>query len=390
MSQPRYVSLFTGAGGLDIGLERAGLKAVSLCEIEKVFCDTVHENQKFRHADGIDYFHGASIFNTDICEVAGADLVGGEEIDLVVGGPPCQAFSSSGKQLSVLDVRGKLVHEFLRIIDELKPRMFLFENVRGLVTARDSTGDPGGVIRDLLDQFFEIGYSCRSALLNSADYGSYQRRVRCFILGSRNGETPRFPESTHQKEPSLFHIKWNTLGEFLAQHADTDQSHFTYPTRELAKQLERLPDGSGIKSSGKAEPTRPGGHWGYRQGTFITDKNLPARTVTGSASQDWVRHDGILRRLTLHEVKLLQGFPCDWHILGTKAQKFKQVGNAVPSVFGQLLGQVIKEHLGDFPEGEAVHIDLPRSFKGYIDYTRRDHERNAKARTVHKQFSMGG
>ena len=389
MSQSRYVSLFTGAGGLDIGLERTGLKAVSLCEIEKVFCDTLHENQRFRHADGIDYFHEASILNADICEVAGADIAGGEEIDLVVGGPPCQAFSSSGKQLSVLDARGKLVHEFLRIVDELKPRMFLFENVRGLVTARDSTGEPGGVIHDLIDQFHEIGYSCRTALLNSADYGSYQRRVRCFILGSRSGEAPLFPEPTHQKEPDLFYTKWRTLGEFLTKHADTDQSHFTYPTQELAKQLGQLPDGSGIKSAGKAEPTRPSGHWGYRQGTFIADKNLPARTVTGSASQDWVRHDGILRRLTLHEAKLLQGFPCDWHILGTKAQKFKQVGNAVPTVFGQLLGQVIKDQLDDFPKGEAIPLDLPKSFKGYIDYTKRDHERNAKARTVHKQFTKG-
>jgi DNA (cytosine-5)-methyltransferase 1 len=345
MSQSHYVSLFTGAGGLDIGLERAGLKAVSLCEIEKVYCDTLHDNQQFRHADGIDYFHGASILKADICDVAWTDLAVGKEIDLVVGGPPCQAFSSSGKQLSVLDARGKLVHEFLRIVDELKPRMFLFENVRGLVTARDSTGEPGGVIHDLIDQFHELRYSCRPALLNSADYGSFQRRVRCFILGSQCGEAPLFPGPTHQKEAGFFNTKWRTLGQFLSEHADMDQSHYTYPTHALAQQLQRLPDGSGIKSPGKAEPTRPSGHWGYRQGTFIADKSLPARTVTGSASQDWVRYDGLLRRLTLHEAQLLQGFPCDWHILGTKAQKFKQVGNAVPAVFGQLLGHIIKDHL---------------------------------------------
>lgn len=389
MLPKRYVSLFTGAGGLDIGLEQAGFKAISLCEIEKVFCDTLHENQQFRHSDGIDYFHGTSIINADICDVSGVDLAGGGEIDLVVGGPPCQAFSSSGKQLSVLDARGKLVHEFLRIIEELKPKMFLFENVRGLVTARDSNGEPGGVILNLLEQFFEIGYSCRSILLNSADYGSHQRRVRCFILGCINGKAPIFPEPTHQKDPSLFHAKWKSLGEFLANHADMNPDNFTYPTKELAKQLEKLPDGKGIKSIGKAEPTRPGGHWGYRQGTFIADKNLPARTVTGSASQDWVRYDGLLRRLTLAEIKLLQGFPCDWHILGTKAQKFKQVGNAVPTVFGELLGQIINKHLNAFPKEKAVQLDMPRSFMGYIDYTKRDHERNAISRSVHKQFNNG-
>ncbi len=386
-SRPRYISLFTGAGGLDIGLERAGLRAVSLCEIEKVFCDSLHENQLLEHADGIKYFRGASIHNTDICEVAGADLVGNKEIDLIVGGPPCQAFSSSGKQLSVLDARGKLVHEFLRIVDELKPKMFLFENVRGLVTARDGAGEPGGVICDLIDQFHEIGYSCRTTLLNSADYGSHQRRVRCFILASRNGEAPLFPEPSHQKGHGLLYPTWRTLGEFLSEHADPDSANFTYPTQELAEKLEQLPDGSGVKSIGKAEPTRPGGHWGYRQGTFIADKELPARTVTGSASQDWVRHDGILRRLTLNEVKLLQGFPQTWHLLGTKTQKYNQVGNAVPAVFGELLGQVIKKHLKNFPKGEAIRLDLPKAFRGYINYTKRDHERNASARTVHKQFS---
>lgn len=390
MKKPKYVSLFTGAGGLDIGLERAGLDAVSLCEIEKVFCETLHENQQFKHADGIDYFSGTAINNADICEVAGSDLTLGNEIDLVVGGPPCQAFSSSGKQLSVLDARGKLVHEFLRIVDELKPKMFLFENVRGLVTARDSSGEPGGVICDLLDQFHEIGYSCRAALLNSADYGSHQRRVRCFIIASRQGRAPLFPEPTHQKSPDFLFPKWTNLGEFLESHADSDESNFTFPTEALGQQLKDIPDGSGIKSMGKAEPTRPGGHWGYRQGTFIADQSLPARTVTGSASQDWIRHNGLLRRLTLREAMLLQGFPDDWHILGTKAQKFKQIGNAVPAIFGQLLGATILNHLADYPSGPPERLELPKSFKGYIDYTKRDHKRNASARNIHRHFDNKG
>lgn len=390
MNQPKYVSLFTGAGGLDIGLERAGLKAISLCEIEKVFCDTLHENQLFQHADGIDYFAGAAVNNADICAVTGRDLSLGSEVDLVVGGPPCQAFSSSGRQLSVLDSRGKLVHEFLRVVDELKPKMFLFENVRGLVTARDSSGEPGGVICDLLEQFHEIGYSCRATLLNSADYGSHQRRVRCFILASRQGRAPLFPEPTHQKSPDILFPKWRNLREFLNEHADRDERNFTFPTRELAKQFKDIPDGSGIKSMGRAEPTRPGGHWGYRQGTFIADQKLPARTVTGSASQDWIRHDGVLRRLTLREVMLLQGFPSDWRLLGTKAQKYKQVGNAVPAVFGELLGAVILDHLTNYPSSPPEQLEIPKSFKGYIDYTKRDHARNASARIVHRQFNKRG
>jgi len=389
MPGPTYISLFSGAGGLDIGLERAGLRAVSLCEIESVFCDTLEANQCSTHADGHEYFKDAKICNADIQDLAGIDLAGNEQVDLVVGGPPCQAFSSSGKQLSVLDPRGLLVNEFFRIIDEIRPRMFLFENVRGLVTARDSTGEPGGVIRSLLDRFWEAGYSCRATLLNSADYGSFQRRVRCFIIGSENGRAPQFPEPSHQKQGSMFCLPWKSIGEFLNNYADQNKEGYTFPTEALSSQLCDLPDGTGLKSKGRAEKTRPGGHWGYRQGTFIADLSLPARTVTGSACQDWVRWDGLLRRLTLEEVKMLQGFPSDWEILGTKAQKLKQIGNAVPTVFGKLLGEVITCFLRDFPDSPPEFIEMPHSFRGYIDYTIKDHARNAESRTVHTKFGNG-
>ena len=387
MIRPSYISLFSGAGGLDLGLERAGLKAVSLCEIESVFCDTLKANQGATHADGYEYFTDANILNVDIQDIMGIDLTEGEQIDVVVGGPPCQAFSSSGKQLSVLDPQGLLVNDFLRIIDEIRPRMFLFENVRGLVTARDSKAEAGGVIRGLLNRFWKAGYSCRATLLNSADYGSFQRRVRCFIIGSKNGRAPLFPEPSHNKRGSMFCLPWRSLGEFLENHADPNKEGYTFPTESLARQLRDLPNGTGLRSKGRAEKTRPGGHWGYRQGTFIADLSLPARTVTGSVSQDWVRWDGLLRRLTLEEVKLLQGFPYDWEILGKKAQQFKQIGNAVPAVFGELLGEVIARFLNDFPEGPPEFIELPQSFKSYIAYTKKDHARNAEFRTVHKKFA---
>lgn len=386
IQEPNYVSLFTGAGGLDIGLERAGFKALSFCEIEDVFCKTLEANQACTHADGIDYFKDTRILNADIRDVAGTDLAIDVDLDLVVGGPPCQAFSSSGKQMSVLDPRGTLIHQFLRIVKELHPRMFLFENVRGLVTARDSNGEPGGVIRGVLDRFQELGYSCRAILLNSADFGAYQRRVRCFIVGSMRGTAPFFPEPTHQKTADMFYQPWRSLRSFLEEHFESDEDSYTLPTEELGRQLRNLPDGAGLKSAGRAEETRPGGHWGYRQGTFIADLSLPARTVTGSASQDWVRWGGVLRRLTFNEVKLLQGFPRDWTILGTKAQRYKQVGNAVPTVFGELLGRMIHTSLKSYPNTPPVTLDMPKAFEGYIAYTKKDHARNADSRVVHRKF----
>lgn len=383
---PRYISLFSGAGGLDIGLERAGLQPVSLCEIEKEFCRTLETNQGWIHQDGRAYLENAKILNADIREIDHKDLSSGDEVDLVVGGPPCQAFSSSGKQLSVLDPRGALVSEFYRIVDAIKPKMFLFENVRGLVTARDKSGEPGGVVTELIHILEEVGYSCRAGLLNSADYGAYQRRVRCFIVGSRNGEAPGFPDPEFQKGGGLFGRDWRSLREFLSVHADEDERNFAYPSRSLLTQLSDIPDGCGIKSPGRAEATRPGGHWGYRQGTFIADLDLPARTVTGSASQDWVRWNGGLRRLTFNEVKLLQGFPEDWVVQGTKAQQYKQIGNAVPTVFGEALGRIIVSHLENYPSTRPVRIGVPDSFRLYMEYTKKDHARNKDARTVHRQF----
>lgn len=383
----RYVSLFSGAGGLDIGLERAGLKPVSLCEIEHNFCETLKQNQGVKHSDGNTYLRGAKVINADIRDVSHRDLKFGEKIDLVVGGPPCQAFSSSGKQRSVLDPRGALVNEFYRIVDEVKPRMFLFENVRGLVTARDKNGEPGGVIKQLIEELENIGYSCRASLLNSADFGSFQRRVRCFIVGSRRGTAPMFPEPEFEKGGGLFRSCWNSLSDFLHNYEDTNEDNYTYPTPALAEQFQDIPNGSGIKSAGRVEATRPGGHWGYRQGTFIADLTLPARTVTGSASQDWIRWNGNLRRLTFSEVKLLQGFPVDWRVEGTKAQQFKQIGNAVPAVFGESIGAVIRQHLKSFPKEKPKKIPLPKSFHNSISYTKRDHARNKKSRSVHLQFA---
>jgi DNA (cytosine-5)-methyltransferase 1 len=382
----RYVSLFSGAGGLDIGLEMAGFEPFSMCEVEKVFCKTLAENQGWQHNDGRIYFKNAKIINADIRELTHADFATGTELDLLVGGPPCQAFSSSGKQLSVLDPRGALVSQFVRVVDALKPRMFLFENVRGLVTARDRFGEPGGVITELIHILEETGYSCRAGLLNSADYGAYQRRVRCFIIGSRNGTAPNFPEPQFQKGTGLFHARWRSLKDFLDVFADEDVANHTYPSPTLNEQLIGIRDGSGVKSPGRAEATRPSGHWGYRQGTFIADLSLPARTVTGSGSQDWVRWNGKLRRLTINEVKLLQCFPSDWVVCGTRAQQYKQVGNAVPSVFGVAIGGVIAEHLSCFPSTRPVRIELPKEFQGYIEYTKRDHLRNRDSRSVHRNF----
>ena len=387
------VSIFTGAGGLDIGFERAGFSVVSANEIHPNYCETIRVNQSRSiniQRTNATYFSDTQIINDDIKNVTSKQLMNGnDQIDCLIGGPPCQAFSSAGKQLSIFDERGALIYEYLRILSEMQPKTFLFENVRGLITARGRTGEPGEVIIELLKRFKEAGYNCKVALLNAAEYGSYQRRVRCFIVGSKIAAAPDFPYPTYAEEeeysliPELCRKKWRTLGEFLDLYADQDENEWVRPTPELNELLRDVPEGSGLKSKGRVEATRPSGHWGYRQGTFIADKTKPARTVTGSTSQDWIRlDDNSLRRLTLREVALLQGFPDEWFFCGTKADQFQQVGNAVPTVFGEVLGKMIAEYLdGGFKKYPLTNdIALPKDIQESIRYTKYDNEKNGDFR----------
>jgi DNA (cytosine-5)-methyltransferase 1 len=385
---PTMVSLFSGAGGLDIGLEEAGFETASATDWDGDCIRTLHANQAqrlpVRGRSGRLHFAGARIVEADLVDVKGSDLFAGN-LDLLVGGPPCQPFSSSGKQRSVLEGRGRLFEHFARIAQELRPRIILYENVRGLVTARGRTGRPGEALAEVQAAFEEIGYAVRFGLLNAADFGAPQRRVRLFMVGTRDMALPPFPEPTHGREPrpTLFGRlqPWVSLSEFLVALPSPAPEEIVRPSDRLEPQLRDLPCGCGLKSQGRAEPTRPGGHWGYRQGTFIADLKLPARTVTAAASQDWIRlPDNSLRRLTLRECAGLQGFPMEWRFVGSKASQFRQVGNAVPSVFGRAIGGVLVQALQEASKEHPVSAPLPAGFTAAIQYTQRDHARNAVAR----------
>ncbi|MGL4514495.1 MAG: DNA cytosine methyltransferase [Lacipirellulaceae bacterium] len=393
------VSLFSGAGGLDLGLEQAGWRTVAATDFDADCVRTLLHNQ----ARGVavegscaTFLDGAQVVREDVAELSADQLRPGSRlpIDLLVGGPPCQPFSSSGKQLGVFETRGRLFEHFVRIAEGLRPRAILFENVRGLVTARGESGEPGDVVAQIRAAFHAIGYATSFAVLNAGDFGAPQRRVRLFMIGTRDVDAPAFPPPTHAKVAmsDLFGgtKPWVTLGEFLKSRPKPRPEDCERPSEALAELLRDVPEGSGVKSPGRPEPTRPGGHWGYRQGTFVADRSQPARTVTATASQDWVRDSaGRLRRLTLGECAALQGFPDEWEFLGARASRFRQVGNAVPAVFGRALGQTIAEALEGPKRRKPTARDLPSTMAAAVEYTKRDHARNAVARPRTNAFLVG-
>jgi DNA (cytosine-5)-methyltransferase 1 len=387
------VSLFIGAGGLDLGLEQAGFRTVSAVDNDPNCVRTLLDNQaaRIRHGDGPAYLEVARILQAGIETLKPADLRPPAADrnwvpDLMAGGPPCQPFSSSGKMLSVSDPRGRLFQDFVRIAQGLKPKLILFENVRGMVTARGPKGEPGEVLDTVRRAFEDIGYATTFALLNAADYGCPQRRVRCFMMATRCTRLPEFPEATHSESPEaggLFgaSAKWVALGDYLASLPPPSDDEIVRPTERLAAQLAHVAAGSGLKSAGAREATRPGGHWGYRQGTFIADLTQPARTITASASQDWVRLPaGSLRRLTLRECAGLQGFPSEWQFAGPLASKFRQVGNAVPTIFGWIIGRALVEALKGGQQPRPRSARFPRDFEDAIAYTRREQAKNGESR----------
>lgn len=402
MTNPTLISLFAGAGGLDVGLERAGFQTVLATDCDGDCCATLVSSQQRRIPVSTDrrrrHLAGAHVVRAPIAEVTESTLRShGLKIDgppdLLAGGPPCQPFSSSGLQRSVLDDRGRLFEHFVRIAAELEPKFILFENVRGLVTARGPSGQPGEALNMVREAFEGIGYATSFALLNAADFGAPQRRVRLFMLAAREHQLPPFPSATHGRRPetSLFGelAPWVSLADFMKNRREPPADEVVRPSSALQGLLAGVPDGSGLKSPGKAEPTRPGGHWGYKQGTFIANPELPARTVTAASTQDWIRaSDGSLRRLAFSECAALQGFPKDWAFSGKKTSRFRQVGNAVPAVLGEVLGKAILPMLEAGPVDQPpVSEPYPERLRAAVAYTTRDHERNASSRARASAFS---
>lgn len=363
----RSISLFSGAMGLDLGLEKAGISPAICVELNPCACRTIRRNRP-----EITLIEGdlTKISTEQILEAAGFQV---GEAFIVVGGPPCQSFSTAGKRLAFEDPRGQLIPEFMRVVRESRPRYFIMENVRGILSAslkhrplnqRGSDFPPlspeeqPGSVKDLILRDFEaMGYTVNFQLINAANYGVPQSRERVVLIGSRDGHLVPFPEETHQKNTHPGNkLPWVTLKEALTDLPDTPPLFQKYSEQRL-KYLRLVPSGGNWRSLPKdLQEEAMGGAFrsgGGKVGFFRRlswDKPSPTVTTSPHQKATDMCHPDYDRPLSVQEYALIQRFPADWEFEGGVVDQYKQIGNAVPVGVGYVIGKTIVEHF------EQIHF----------------------------------
>lgn len=316
------IELFAGAGGLALGLEQSGINTLEYVEFNKSCCETLRLNRPEWNVVCDD------IHNVDFSEFRG-------KVDIVTGGFPCQAFSYAGKKLGFEDTRGTLFHEFARCVKEVEPKMFLVENVRGLVSH-----DKGRTLETIISVFEGLGYSVQQQVLNACYYGVGQKRERIVIIGIKNGEDIKFEYPKADK-------KWTTLREALKDCPESIGSQYSEKKKKVLELVPAggcwvdLPEDIAKEYMGKAY-TSGGGRRGMARRISWDE---PCLTLTCSPSQKQTErcHPDETRPFTVREYARIQSFPDDWTFCGGIGDQYKQIGNAVPVEMARRVGlQLVK------------------------------------------------
>lgn len=374
--------------GLDLGLERTGkFRVVACVEKEHSFCETIRANHRASRLDP-----KLKVFEGDISQLAPEQVLKATglrpgEVDLLVGGPPCQSFSTAGKRGTVQDPRGTLLWQFLRFIEALNPRFFLMENVRGLLSAAlrhrpiaqrpDKGGpplepdeEPGSVIQLFasdLQKKASYPYHMDCFEVNAVNYGAPQLRERAIFIGNRYDAVVDFPDPTHGpstngrgkkiRQKELFtddghaDFPWATLGDAIGDLKEADPVVMDFSPRKK-RYLAMVPPGSNWRSlpveiqkesMGKAWLAKGGRSGWWRRLSF--DLPCPTLVTMPNHAGTSLCHPTEVRALTLREYARIQEFPDDWQFSGTPSEQYAQVGNAVPVRLGQVAGEVIAAEL---------------------------------------------
>ena len=334
--QINVFSIFSGAGGLDIGFRDAGFNIISHLEIEKDFCATLELNS--------DYYSGATVNNIDIREYQPEKTV---RCDFIIGGPPCQTFSAAGRRAAGVqgtdDSRGTLFEEYVRLLKYYKPKGFLFENVYGITGAQS-----GKAWEQIKEEFEKAGYKISFRILNTADYGVPQFRERLIIVGFQSG-TYKFPRPTHGPD-SATSRDYFSAEQAVANVTVEENLEKLQLNGRHGHLLNDIPPGLNYsfytENLGHPQPIFA---WRSKFSDYLykADPKKPVRTIKAQGGQ----YTGPLhwnnRHFSVNEYKRLQTFPDNYQISGNRQRAIHQIGNSVPPQFARILALSIADQLFD-------------------------------------------
>lgn len=405
MPQDKYsvISLFSGAMGLDLGLDGTGRFDFLACvEKEPSFCRTITSNRDAGRLNRTLQVFDGPIEALDPNLVLKRIGLQAGELDVLVGGPPCQSFSTTGKRRTVQDPRGTLLWQFLRFVDVIRPKFFLMENVRGLLSAalrhraiaeRPENGgpelepdeQPGSVIRAFADDLQRLTgerYHLDCFEVNAVNYGAPQLRERALFVGNRFDAVVDFPDPTHglaQPSPGRQGIlpgmseellPWKTLRDAIGGLEEDEPEVLDFSPRKK-RYLSMIPPGSNWRSlpielqqesMGTAWHAKGGRSGWWRRLSF--DLPCPTLLTMPNHAGTALCHPTETRALSLKEYAMIQEFPQDWEFCGTTAEKYAQVGNAVPIRLGDVAGQVIATQLDSLQQtGWKIKETKPDAYR---------------------------
>lgn len=335
------LSLFSGAGGLDIGFHDAGFNITHAVEIDERFAQSLTANA----AKG-GYIEGTTVICKDIRDFS---LPVGSKIDFIIGGPPCQTFSAAGRRasgvLGTQDERGTLFQEYVRLLNELQPEGFLFENVYGIVGAE--AGKPWAEIQQA---FSNAGYKIESRIVDAADYGVAQHRERLIIVGTKSNSY-RFPRPTHG--PDSPNGERHVSAEQVLNKVVLSEIEAKYQLGgRYGHLLEQIPPGLNYsfftEELGHPNPIFA---WRSKFSDFLykADPTKPVRTLKAQGGQYTGPFHWQSRPFSVAELKRLQSFPDAYKIEGGRQVAIHQIGNSVPPQLSRILALTVLEQIFDTP-----------------------------------------
>ena len=390
--RPIALSFFSGAMGLDIGIEKAGFNVRLACEVDKFCRQTIALNKPNTALLGdINDYEPDDILKA-------AKLSKDDDIDLIIGGPPCQAFSTAGKRKGFNDDRGNVFIKYLDIALSLRPKYIVIENVRGLLSCplkhrpHDQRGEgypdisedelKGGALNFIISKLKINGYAYSFNLYNSANFGTPQIRERVIIICSRDGKTPPFLVPTNSEDGKYGLPKWNILKSCI-QNIDK-HDHLNFPEKRLkyyrmlkpGQNWRCLPEDLQKEAMGKSYYSGGGKTGFFRR--LAWDKPSPTLVTHPAMPATDLAHPEEDRPLSIQEYKKIQEFPENWELAGPLIQQYKQVGNAVPVSLGLAVGKLIINLINgseiiqfdDFKFSRyqnTSHLDWERKFLSQIE-----------------------